>query len=510
MPSQYIKRILEARVYDVATETPVHDMPLMSAELGNRVLVKREDLQPVFSFKLRGAYTKIALLSDAQKKKGVVAASAGNHAQGVGLAASRGGIKATIVMPCTTPDIKVQSVRRLGARVVLHGDNFEEACLRARELQRQKGAVFIHPYDDPDVIAGQGTIGMEILRQHTGPLHAVFVPVGGGGLIAGIATYIKYLRREIKIIGVEPEDSACLAAARKAGRRVALPRTGIFVDGLSVSRIGKEPFRLVRNVVDDVITVSNDAICGAIKDLFEDTRSIAEPAGAAALAGLKAYVRRKRVRGRTLMAIESGANVNFDRLRYISERADLGEQTEIMLAVALPEEPGSLKQFCRTLKNHAITEFKYRYRDHARAQVFVGIRVEPGAPDRRSLTRNLRAQGFQIEDMSGNEVAKTHVCNMVGGQPSGVPNEMLFNFEFPERPGALMGFLDAMHRDWNISLFHYRDDGGSYAHVLVGLQIPPGDRKLVPAFLEKLNYPCTVENDNAAYRIFLKPRDGRN
>ena len=494
-------------MYDVAVETPVHDMPLMSEQLGNRVLVKREDLQPVFSFKLRGAYNKIARLRDTEKKRGVIAASAGNHAQGVALAASRSGIEATIVMPCTTPDIKVQSVRRLGARVVLHGDNFDQACARARELEKQKGAVFIHPYDDPDVIAGQGTIGIEILRQHTGPLHALFVPVGGGGLIAGIATYVKYLRPEVKIIGVESEDSACLAAARKAGRRVTLPRTGIFVDGLSVSQIGKEPFRLVRNAVDDVIVVSNDAICGAIKDLFEDTRSIAEPAGATALAGLKAYVRRRRFRGRTLMAIESGANVNFDRLRYVSERANLGEQTEVMLAVALPEKPGSLKTFCRTLKKHAITEFKYRYCDHARAQVFVGIRVEPGSPDRRALIRDLRAKGFQIEDMSGNEVAKTHVCNMVGGRPTDVPNEMLFNFEFPERPGALMNFLDAMRRDWNISLFHYRDDGGSYAHVLVGLQIPPEERKLVPSFLLKLNYPCTIENDNTAYRIFLRPRE---
>ena len=476
----------------------------MSRRLDNAVLLKREDLQAVFSFKLRGAYNKMQHLSEEQLSKGVIAASAGNHAQGVALAALKMGVKATIVMPVTTPQIKVDAVRSRGAKVVLHGDAFDQAALHAEKLVADKGLVYIHPYDDPDVIAGQGTIGMEILRQHNGPLDAIFVPVGGGGLLAGIAAYVKYVRPDIKIIGVEPDDAACLKAAMDNGRRVTLPNVGIFADGVAVAQIGKETFRVVRDLVDDVITASSDEICAAIKDIFDDTRSIAEPAGALALAGLKKYVQQTGVKGQTLLAIDSGANTNFDRLRYISERTEVGEQREAILSVTIPEKPGSFKAFCGLLERRNITEFNYRFGDSDQAQIFVGVQVAEGGEDRQKLIGGLEKHDYPVLDLTENEMAKLHIRHMVGGPASAeVKEELVYRFEFPERPGALLKFLNKLGQRWNISLFHYRNHGAAYGRILVGLQASKDQRGLVEEFLSQLQYTFTEETDNPAYRLFL-------
>lgn len=504
MPQRYIKKILEARVYDVAIETPIDEARQLSARLGNRVLLKREDLQPVFSFKLRGAYNKMASLSREELARGVVAASAGNHAQGLALAAMKMGVKASIVMPRTTPQIKVDAVRSRGGKVILHGDTYDEASGYAKKLCADKGMSYVHPYDDPEVIAGQGTIGMEILRQHTGPLDAVFVPVGGGGLAAGVAAYIKYVRPEVKIIAVEPEDAACLKAALAANRRVTLKEVGIFADGVAVAQIGKETFRVLRKTIDGVITASTDEICAAIKDIFDDTRSIAEPAGALALAGLKKYVEEHGCKGQTLLAIDSGANTNFDRLRYISERTEIGERREAILSVQIPEKPGSFKRFCEALGRRNITEFNYRYSDSRQAQIFVGVQIVPENNDREDLVDELKALGYPVWDMTDNEMAKLHIRYMVGGHaPATVTNERLYRFEFPERPGALMKFLKMLPQRWNISLFHYRNHGSAYGRVLVGMQIEEKERARVGEFLDRLHYPYHEETDNPAYTQFL-------
>jgi threonine dehydratase len=504
MPDTYIKKILDARVYDIARETPIDHARLLSARLGNRVLLKREDLQPVFSFKLRGAYNKMQHLSMEERACGVICASAGNHAQGLAMAAHHMGVKATIVMPRTTPQIKVNGVRSFGARVVLTGDTFDEAAAHAQQLVADKGLIYVHPYDDPLVIAGQGTIGMEIVRQHSAPLEAIFVPVGGGGLLAGVAAYVKYVRPEIKIIGVEPEDAACLAAALEKGRRVTLPEVGIFADGVAVAQIGKEPFRVIRETVDAVVTASTDEICAAIKDIFEDTRSIAEPAGALALAGLKKYVEQHNLRDKTLLAIDSGANTNFDRLRYISERTEIGEKREAVFSVTIPERPGSFKAFCSVLGKRSITEFNYRYADVRAAHIFVGLQIAEGSEDRQEVVERLRDKGYAVEDLTENEVAKLHIRHMVGGRaPATLSDEVVYRFEFPERPGALMNFLTHLGHQWNISMFHYRNHGAAYGRVLVGLQVESADRKRLAEVFESTHYRFWEETDNPAYQLYL-------
>jgi len=472
----YIEKILKARVYDVARATPLDFAPILSSRLGNRVYLKREDLQPVFSFKLRGAYNKIAGLNQAERARGVIAASAGNHAQGVALSARKLDVRALIVMPKTTPPIKVTSVRRLGAEIVLHGNTYDEAYAHALELVDREGMICIHPYDDPEVIAGQGTVAMEILRQHRERLDAIFVPVGGGGLIAGVAAYVKTFWPEIKVIGVEPDDAGCLHAALAAGERVVLEQVGIFADGVAVRQVGEEPFRIARQCVDEVVLVSTDEICAAIKDIFDDTRSIAEPAGALSVAGMKKYVAREGLSGRHLVAIDSGANMNFDRLRHVAERAETGEQREALLAVTIPEVPGSFRAFCHALGQRAITEFNYRYASGEAAHVFAGVELRDGAADRDRLIQRLRDKDYPVVDMSDNEMAKLHIRYMVGGRAQGVENERLYRFQFPERPGALLRFLTRMSQGWNISLFHYRNQGAAYGRVLVGVQVPAGDR----------------------------------
>jgi threonine dehydratase len=503
VPSSYIKKILNARVYDVAIETPLTPMAQLSRRFGNTVLLKREDLQPVFSFKVRGAYNKMVALSPEALKRGVIAASAGNHAQGVALSAQELGTKATIVMPRTTPAIKVNAVRSRGAKVVLHGDTYDEASKHAMQLAEGKGLSFVHPYDDPEVIAGQGTVGMEILHQHKGSIDAVFVPVGGGGLLAGVAAYIKYVRPEIKVIGVEPEDAACLAAALAKNRRVVLPEVGIFADGVAVAQIGKEPFRVIRKTVDEVITASTDEICAAIKDIFDDTRSIAEPAGALSLAGMKKYIESSAAQGRTLVAIDSGANINFDRLRYISERTEIGEGREVVLGVSIPECPGSFKKFCATLGKRNITEFNYRFADPTEAQIYVGVQIATDANDRAELLGLLADRDYPARDLTDDEVAKLHIRHMVGGRAPQVSDEIVYRFEFPERPGALMQFLSRLGQGWNISMFHYRNHGSAYGRVLVGMQVPRQDRGKLRTFLQDLQYPYSEETDNPAYRQFL-------
>ncbi|TQV69694.1 threonine ammonia-lyase, biosynthetic [Exilibacterium tricleocarpae] len=503
MPHSYIKRILDARIYDLAVETPLDEAHLMSQRTANRVLLKREDLQPVFSFKIRGAYNKLLQLSPAQLERGVIAASAGNHAQGLALSAQKLNVKAIIVMPQTTPAIKVEAVRARGAKVVLHGDTYDEAFAQAHALVQTKGYTYIHAYDDPDVIAGQGTVGMEILRQHPGPIHAVFVPVGGGGLCAGVAAYIKYVRPDIKVYAVEPEDAACLQLALQKQRRAILPEVGIFADGVAVAQIGKETFRVLRDTVDGVITANADEMCAAIKDIFEDTRSIAEPAGALALAGLKKYVEDSGCRDATLIAIDSGANTNFDRLRYISERTEIGEKREAILAVTLEEKPGAYKKFLRDMGKRSITEFNYRYADDKDAHIFVGVQVSPDHSDRRELVAGLEAKGYAVVDMTDNEMAKLHIRHMVGGHSHRVNNERVFRFEFPERPGALFNFLTLLAGRWNISMFHYRNHGAAYGRVLVGMQVEKSQQHAVQVFLDELNFRYWEETDNAAYRFFL-------
>ncbi len=502
MPKKYIEKILKARVYDVARETPLEEARGLSERLGNNVLIKREDLQPVFSFKLRGAYNKMASLSDEELSRGVVAASAGNHAQGVALSAQQMGVKATIVMPKTTPEIKVQAVRKYGAKAVLFGDAYDDAYHKALELSEDKGLTLVHPYDDPEVIAGQGTIAMEILRQHAGRIDVVFIPVGGGGLIAGMAAYLKYLYPDIRVVGVEPEDAPTLHNALKSKRRVVLDQVGIFADGVAVKQIGKETFRLARKLVDEVVLVSSDEICAAIKDIFDDTRSIAEPAGALAVAGLKKYVEQNGVEKQTLIAVDSGANINFDRLRHVAERAEIGERKEAVLAVTIPERPGSFKQFCKLLGKRQITEFNYRYADQADAHIFVGVQLG-GDEDPQNLITRLSDKGYPVEDLSDNEAAKLHVRYMVGGRQSGIDDEILYRFEFPERPGALLQFLTNLGRTWNISLFHYRNHGAAFGRVLCGVQVPSDERADFQKFLEDLGYHYWEETDNPVYKLFL-------
>ncbi len=502
MPVDYLKKILTARVYDVAIESPLELAPTLSSRLGNRVLLKREDQQPVFSFKLRGAYNKMAHLSAAERARGVVAASAGNHAQGVALAAQRLGCRATIVMPVTTPSIKTHAVEARGAKVVLHGDSYSEAYARAVALARSTHAVFVHPYDDPDVIAGQGTVGMEILRQQQGPIDAIFVAVGGGGLISGIASYVKRVRPEIRIIGVEPVDSAAMAQSLEAGRRVKLDDVGLFADGVAVKQVGKETFRICRELVDEMVRVDTDAICAAIKDAFEDTRSILEPAGALSIAGVKAYCERHRTRDKTYVAIACGANMNFDRLRFVAERAELGEEREAVLAVTIPERPGSFREFCALLGKRSITEFNYRYADARIAHIFVGIEVA-NRHETAELLRAMHKRRIEAYDLSDNEMAKLHIRHLVGGHAPEAEHEILFRFEFPERPGALMQFLNSMSRGWNISLFHYRNHGADYGRVLVGMQVPPSDHAEFQRFLGRLGYRYVDESANPAYRLFL-------
>jgi len=499
----YLERILRARVYDVAVETPLDFAPRLSARLGQRVWIKREDLQPMFAFKIRGAYNKLSQLSAADLARGVLAASAGNHAQGVALAAQRLGARAVIVMPTTTPGIKVDAVRSFGAEAVLVGDSYDDAYAHALQLQAEHGYCFVHPYDDPDVIAGQGTVGLEILRQHRGPIDAIFVPVGGGGLLAGVISYVKHVHPEVKVFGVEPDDAACLRAALDAGERVKLKQVGLFADGVAVRQIGEEPFRLIRDKVDDVIVVDTDAICAAIKDIFEDTRSLAEPAGAVAMAGLKRYVELSGVRGQTLIAIDSGANTNFDRLRHVAERAELGEQREALFAVTIPERTGAFRDFCQLLGRLSVTEFNYRYGRADEAHIFVGVGLSAGASERDELMTRLTAAGLPVVDMTHNEMAKLHVRYMVGGRAT-ADNERLFRFEFPERPGALLRFLSKMGGRWNISLFHYRNHGAAFGRVLCGMQVDPSQAAELARFLEEVEYPCVEETGNPAYRLFLR------
>ena len=500
--NEYLKRILNARVYDVAVETPLEIAPNLSARCGNTILLKREDMQPVFSFKLRGAYNKMAQLTPAQLKQGVIAASAGNHAQGVALSAQKLGCKATIVMPATTPQIKVDAVKVRGAKVVLYGDSYSDAYAHALELEQQAGMTFVHPYDDPDVIAGQGTIGMEILRQHTRPIHAIFIAIGGGGLISGVGTYVKQLRPDIKIIGVQPVDSDAMYQSLKAGRRVTLEHVGLFADGVAVKQVGKETFRLCRKVVDEIMLVDTDATCAAIKDVFEDTRSILEPAGALAIAAAKQYAAREGLQGETLVAIACGANMNFDRLRFVAERAEIGEKRESLLAVTIPETPGSYRKFCSLLGKRNITEFNYRFADPKAAQVFVGIQVRDQSETTELITK-LRHANLSTLNLSDNEMAKLHLRHLVGGHAPEAKDEILFRFEFPERPGALMLFLNSMSHSWNISLFHYRNHGADYGRVLVGMQVPRQDKKALKTFLDTLGYRYWDESDNPAYKLFL-------
>ncbi len=504
MLERYVKKILASRVYDVAIETPLQGARGISQRLDQEVTLKREDLQPVYSFKLRGAYNKMVQLTPEERARGVIASSAGNHAQGVALAAAKLNINAHIVMGRNTPSIKIDAVRNRGARVLLHGDTYDEAAEYANELATREGYVLVHPYDDVDVIAGQGTVGMEIMNQHPGP-DAIFVPVGGGGLIAGIAAYVKYLSPKTRVIGVEAEGSACLAAALKAGRRVKLPYESLdlFADGVSVAQVGKEPFKIAKHCVDQVITVSTDEICAAIKDVFDDTRSIVEPAGALAVAGLKKYAERGNRSGQRVVAIISGANVNFDRLRHISERAELGEHREVIFGVTIDEKPGSFRRFCRTLGKRAVTEFNYRYAGDDAAHVYVGLQVTPDE-DRHALRSTLTQAGYRVNDMTDNETAKLHVRHMVGGRTFGGKAELLYRFEFPERPGALIKFLSGLGSRWNITMFHYRNHGSAWGRVLVGFEAETSERKTLSTYLERIGFRYWEETDNPAYRLFLR------
>jgi threonine dehydratase len=499
----YLDLIRNSAVYDVASKTPLELASNLSARLGNRVLMKREDLQPVFSFKLRGAYNKLATLSQATLDSGIICSSAGNHAQGVALAAKRKGIRAVVVMPVTTPSIKVEAVRTLGGEVVLHGDAYDDAYTHARILEKEQGLTFIHPFDDPDVIAGQGTIGMEILDQTDDKISAVFVPIGGGGLISGIAAYIKGVNPDIQIIGVEPEDSAAMRDSLAAGEPIVLDHVGIFADGVAVRRVGDETFRLCQELVDDIVTVDTDQICAAIRDIFEDTRSIVEPAGALAVAGIKKFLADSEIRDETFVVINCGANVNFDRLRHIAERAAVGEQREMLLAVEIPEKKGSFRTFCDALGRRSITEFNYRYSNSSKAHIFVGVELRHGHEERQELIEKLKSLGYPLADLSDNELAKLHVRHMVGGPSTGIDNEKLFRFEFPERPGALLDFLNAVGTDWNISLFHYRNHGSDHGRILAGIQVPPDEEDKLEAHLSKLGYAHWEESDNPAYAMFL-------
>jgi threonine dehydratase len=499
----YLKQILTARVYDVARETPLEPARNLTRRLGNTVLLKREDQQPVFSFKLRGAYNKMARLAPEALQHGVICASAGNHAQGVALAARRLGCRAVVVMPVTTPRLKIDAVQALGGEVVLHGDSYSDAFVHALALQQAQGLTFVHPFDDPDVIAGQGTVAMEILRQHQGPIDAVFVAIGGGGLIAGVAAYIKAVRPEVRVIGVQTADSDAMVRSVRAGRRVTLSDVGLFSDGTAVKQVGAETFRVARALVDDYVVVDTDAVCAAIKDVFQDTRSVLEPAGALGVAAVKQYVQQHRLKGRTFVAITCGANMNFDRLRFVAERAEFGEQREALFAVTIPEERGSFRRFCALLGPRAVTEFNYRISDAQVAHVFVGLAIHR-REEAAKLARQFQKQGFATVDLTDDELAKEHVRHMVGGRSELARDERLFRFQFPEKPGALMRFLDALHPEWNVSLFHYRNQGADYGRILVGIQVPRGDDAAFAAFLRTLAYPCVEETANPVYGLFLR------
>lgn len=499
---QYPALIERASVYDVARETPLEEAVNLSARLGNRVLMKREDLQPVFSFKLRGAYNKLANLPADALRAGVICSSAGNHAQGVALAAAKRGVRAVIVMPVTTPSIKVDAVRSLGGEVVLHGDAYDDAYAKARELEATEELTFVHPFDDPLVIAGQGTIGLELSKQMPADVSAVFVPIGGGGLIGGIAAYLKHARPDVRIIGVEPTDSAAMSAALAAGKPVTLDHVGIFADGVAVRRVGDETFRLCQTLVDEIVTVDTDQICAGIKDIFEDTRSIVEPAGGLGVAGLKKHIATTGARDATFTVINCGANVNFDRLRHIAERAAVGEEQEMLLAVEIPEKPGSFRAFCEAIGRRGITEFNYRFNRDGPAHIFVGVQLRHGAKEHAELLKQLKAMEYTVADLSDDEMAKLHIRHMVGGAAH-LEDERLFRFEFPERPGALLDFLQAIGTDWNISLFHYRNHGSDYGRVLAGIEVPKAESDELEAHLAKLGYPHFEESDNPAYRMFL-------
>ncbi|TAA21361.1 MULTISPECIES: threonine ammonia-lyase, biosynthetic [Pseudoxanthomonas] len=507
-PADYLRKILTARVYDVAVETPLEPARILSQRLHNKVLLKREDQQPVFSFKLRGAYNKMAHLSPEQLQRGVICASAGNHAQGVALGAHRLGTRAVIVMPVTTPRLKIDAVKALGGEVVLHGDSYSDAYTHAVTLEQQQGLTFVHPFDDPDVIAGQGTIAMELLRQHPGPLDAVFVAVGGGGLISGVANYIKALRPEIKVIGVQMADSDAMVRSVKARKRVALSEVGLFADGTAVKQVGRETFRIARGLVDAFVVVDTDAVCAAIKDVFVDTRGIVEPSGAMAVAAIKQYVATHKTKGATYAAILCGANMNFDRLRFVAERAEVGEEREALFAVTIPEERGSFLRFCELVDQlpggpRNVTEFNYRISDAAQAHVFVGLTTH-GKGESSKIAANFQRHGFATLDLTFDELAKEHVRHMVGGHSALAQDERLLRFVFPERPGALLKFLTLLKPSWNISLFHYRNQGADYARTLVGLQVPARDDAAFARFLDTLGYPCVEETDNPVYRLFLR------
>lgn len=502
MKNNYLEKILTARVYDVAKETPLDLASSLSKRINNQLFLKREDVQEVFSFKVRGAYNKMVRLAPAALKRGVVTASAGNHAQGVALAAQRLNCHATIVMPFTTPQIKMQAVEARGATVIMHGDSYDEAYAHALKFSEEEHVTFVHPYDDPDIIAGQGTIGMEILRQHPDPIHAIFAPIGGGGLISGIAAYVKRLYPEIKIIGVEPVDANSMYQSLKQNRRVKLEQVGLFADGVAVKHVGVETFKLCRELVDEIVLVDTDAICAAIKDVFEDTRAILEPSGALSIAGAKAYAKREKLKDRHLVAVASGANMNFDRLRHVSERAELGEQREAIMAITVPERPGSFKKLCTMLGARSITEFNYRYSDPDEAHVFVGVSVR-NREEAAKLIGSLEKNGLHTEDLTDNEMAKLHVRHLVGGRAREIKNELLYRFEFPDRPGALMKFLDSMSYRWNISLFHYRNHGADYGRVLVGIEVPPEEKADFNAFLDRFDNRYWEESNNPAYKLFL-------
>jgi threonine dehydratase len=498
----YLQKILTATVYDIAIESPLDPAPILSQRLKNKILLKREDLQPVFSFKLRGAYNKMAKLQPELLARGVIAASAGNHAQGVALAAKRLNTTATIVMPITTPQMKVNAVAARGGEVILWGETYDDAYAYACQLGTERGLTFIHPFDDPDVIAGQGTIGMEILRQYQQPIHAIFVAIGGGGLIAGIAAYVKRLYPDTKIIGVEPIDADAMSRSLAAGERVKLDRVGLFADGVAVKEVGVETFRLCQEYVDEVILVDTDDICAAIKDVFEDTRSILEPAGALAIAGAKAYIDREQIEAKTLVAVACGANMNFDRLRFVAERAEVGERREAILAVTIPEERGSFRRFCTCLGTHNLTEFNYRMANTDLAHIFVGVQVQNRA-DTTTIIATLEAEGFKTLDLTDDEMAKLHLRHLVGGHSPVVQNEILYQFEFPERTGALMKFLNSMNPDWNISLFHYRNHGADYGRILIGIEVPPHEIADWNEFLDRTPYRYWDERTNPAYQLFL-------
>jgi len=502
----YLQKILTSRVYDVAIETPLDEARSLSRRLGHHVYFKREDKQPVFSFKLRGAYNKMARLSPSLLAKGVLCASAGNHAQGVAMGARRLGCQATIVMPTTTPQVKIDAVRHFGGdnvQIVLHGDSYSDAALHAKELERKKGLTFVHPFDDPDVIAGQGTVAMEVLRQHAGPIDAIFVAIGGGGLISGVAAYVKAVRPEIKVIGVQMSDSDAMARSVKEGARVTLSDVGLFSDGTAVKLVGEETLRLTRELVDEIVTVNTDAVCAAIKDIYQDTRSIVEPAGALGVAALKQYAARHGGQGKTYIAINCGANMNFDRLRFVAERAEVGEEREALLAVSIPEERGSFKRFCETIGPRSVTEFNYRISDEKQAHVFVGLSTSVKG-ESKAIAKAFKAQGFGTVDLTHDELAKTHIRHMVGGRSALAEGERLFSFVFPERPGALMAFLTSLPPGWNISLFHYRNQGADYGRILVGLQVPKDEVTRIPKVLDKQGYVYVDETRNPVYRLFLR------